>query len=155
MRFLLCVVAAVLILGFISHQPQTAKSFDAEDFEKLMQKLAAGWNEGDAKKAADCFTEDAIYTEPPDKQLYKGRKELYKFFGGDEGRKSEMKMTWHHLIFNKKTKVGAGEFTFEFGDSKVHGVAMVKIKNGKISNWREYWYESELDWDAFTENNKF
>jgi hypothetical protein len=35
-----------------------------------MQTIAAGWNEGNARKAADCFSEDAIYVEPPEKQLY-------------------------------------------------------------------------------------
>ena len=119
-----------------------------------MQLLADSWNKGDARKAADYFSEDAIYSEPPDKQLYKGRAELFKFFGGNEGRKSAMKMTWHHLVFDEQKQVGAGEFTFEFG-SKVHGVAMVKINEGKISHWREYWYESDLDWQKFIGENKF
>jgi hypothetical protein len=88
------------------------------------------------------------------KQLYKGRAELFKFFGGSEGRKSAMKMTWHHLVFDEEKQVGAGEFTFEFG-SKVHGVAMVKVAEGKISHWREYWYESDLDWEEFIGENKF
>ena len=119
-----------------------------------MQLVADSWNKGDARKAADCFAEDAIYSEPPDKQLYKGRAELFKFFGGNEGRKSAMKMTWHHLVFDEEKQVGAGEFTFEFG-SKVHGVAMVKVAEGKISRWREYWYESDLDWEKFIGENKF
>lgn len=124
------------------------------EFETLMQTVAEGWNEGNARKAADCFTEQAIYTEPPDKQIYKGRDALFKFFGGDEGRKEQMKMTWHHLVFDEKRQVGAGEFTFEYG-GKVHGMVIVKVSNGKISNWREYWYESALDWEPFTGENKF
>ena len=123
-------------------------------FEVLMKTLAVGWNEGNAEKAADCFTENAIYSEPPDKQLYRGRAALFKFFGGNEGRKRAMKMTWHHLVFDERTQIGAGEFTFEYGGI-VHGVAMVKIENGRISNWREYWYESPLDWEKFTRSNPF
>ncbi len=38
-----------------------------------METVAAGWNAGDARKAADGFTEDALYLEPPDKQFYAGR----------------------------------------------------------------------------------
>jgi hypothetical protein len=30
-------------------------------FEKLMQGVAEGWNENNARKAADCFAEDAVY----------------------------------------------------------------------------------------------
>lgn len=123
-------------------------------FEILMQTLADGWNEGNAQKAADCFAENAVYSEPPDKQLYRGRGALFKFFGGTDGRKRAMKMSWHHLAFNERTQIGAGEFTFDYGGT-VHGVAMVKIENGKISNWREYWYESPLDWAKFTESNPF
>ncbi len=46
-----------------------------------MERVAAGWNEGDARAAADCFTDDAIYSEPPGRQLYEGREALYEFFG--------------------------------------------------------------------------
>ena len=52
-----------------------------QQFEQLMQTVADGWTEGNARKAADCFSEAAIYMEPPEKQLYHGRAELYEFFG--------------------------------------------------------------------------
>ena len=140
-----------LLLSIGAENPQ---NITAPKFHTLMQTVASGWSEGNARKAADCFTEDAIYTEPPDKQLYKGREALFKFFGGNEGRKSQMKMTWHHLMFDEQKQIGAGEFTFEYG-GKVHGMVIVKITNGKISNWREYWYESNLDWEKFIGENKF
>jgi hypothetical protein len=133
---------------------ENRRNITAGNFEMLMQTVAEGWSEGNARKAADCFTEDAIYTEPPDKQLYKGKAALFKFFGGNEGRKSQMKMKWHHLMFDEQKQIGAGEFTFEYG-GKVHGMVIVKITNGKISNWREYWYESNLDWEKFIGENKF
>jgi hypothetical protein len=131
-----------------------ARQTNTAQFESLMKTLADGWNEGNAKKAVDCFTKNAVYSEPPDKQLYRGNAALFKFFGGNEGRKRAMKMTWHHLVFNERTQIGAGEFTFVYGGT-VHGVAMVRIEHGKISNWREYWYESPLDWEKFTRSNPF
>lgn len=143
--------ALALLLTIGAGNPQNIT--DAA-FQKLMQTVADGWSEGNARKAADCFTEDAIYTEPPDKQLYKGREQLFKFFGGNEGRKSQMKMTWHHLMLDEQKQIGSGEFTFEYG-GKVHGMVIVKITNGKISNWREYWYESNLDWEKFIGENRF
>ena len=140
-----------LLLSIGAENPQ---NITAVKFQTLMQTVADGWSEGNARKAADCFTKDAIYTEPPDKQLYKGREALFKFFGGNEGRKLQMKMTWHYLIFDELKQIGAGEFTFEYG-GKVHGMVIVKITNGKINNWREYWYESNLDWQKFIGENKF
>jgi SnoaL-like domain len=154
MKLRLLLLCALTLLMALSVAAAKEQRITSKGFERLMQLLADSWNKGDARKAADCFTENAIYSEPPDKQLYKGRAELFKFFGGNEGRKSAMKMTWHHLVFDEQKQVGAGEFTFEFG-SKVHGVAMVKINEGKISHWREYWYESDLDWQKFIGENKF
>jgi hypothetical protein len=147
-------LSALTLLTALSMAEDKKQKLTAKEFERLMQLVADGWNKGDARKAADCFTENAIYSEPPDKQLYKGRAELFRFFGGNEGRKSAMKMSWHHLVFNEQEQIGAGEFTFEFG-SKVHGVAMIKVAEGKISHWREYWYESDLDWEKFIGENKF
>jgi hypothetical protein len=41
-------------------------SVSTKEFEKLMQTVAQGWNEGNARKAADCFHENAVYVEPPE-----------------------------------------------------------------------------------------
>ena len=125
-------------------------------FTELMQKVAAGWNEGDARSAADCFTEDAVYSEPPARQIYRGREALYEFFGGDAGREQPMHMFWHHLAYNPETQVGMGEFSFWIGDhNPSHGVIVVRIRDGLISNWREYYYESDLPWEEFTAANPF
>jgi hypothetical protein len=124
------------------------------DFEQLMQTVSQGWNEGNARKAADCFSEDAIYVEPPDKQLYHGRAELYEFFGGDAGPDIPMKMTWHHLAFNEEEQIGFGEYTFQL-NNRYHGIVVVKIESGLIKHWREYQYRSDLDWEQFTSHSPF
>ncbi len=125
-----------------------------EDFKELLKMIAEGWNEGNAAKSADCFTEDAVYTEPPDKQVYFGRKSLYEFFGGDEKTEPPMIMTWHNLAFDENAQIGFGEYTFQM-NGKYHGIAVIKIRDKKISNWREYQYKSELDWREFTGKNDF
>ena len=128
--------------------------FTITEFERLMQTIADGWNEGNARKAADCFNEDAIYVEPPDVQLYHGRDELYQFFGGDQGPDLPMKMTWHHLAFNEEEQVGFGEYTFQM-HSRFHGIVVAGIESGLIKQWREYQYRTELDWEDFTSHNPF
>jgi ketosteroid isomerase-like protein len=153
-------VAVTLILGALS-SPSSAgrplaqgKRLTSNEFRVLLERLAAGWNEGDSRKAADCFTQDAVYTEPPDKQEYRGRQRLYEFFGGAQGRRGQMRMQWHHVAFDEATQVGMGEFTFEYG-GRVHGVTVVRVRDGLISNWREYFYASTLSWDEFTKRNPF
>jgi uncharacterized protein (TIGR02246 family) len=49
------------------------------EFEQLLQTIADSWNEGNARKAANCFCEDAVYIELPRQQCYQGRAELYEF----------------------------------------------------------------------------
>lgn len=124
------------------------------EFTRLLKTIAEGWNEGNPRKAADCYTEDAIYTEPPDKQVYLGRKALYDFFGGDKKPAPPMKMTWHHLAFDEEEQIGFGEYTFQ-GNNQYHGIVIVKIKGGKVSNWREYQYKSPLEWKDFVGKNRF
>jgi hypothetical protein len=122
------------------------------EFERLMQTIADGWNEGDAHEAADCFAEDAIYVEPPEKQLYHGRNELYEFFG--KGTDIPMNMTWHHLAFNEAEHIGFGEYSFEM-HGRYHGIVVVKIEKGLIKHWRKYQYRTDLVWEAFTRNTPF
>lgn len=130
------------------------KKIKTAEFKKLLQTVANGWNEGNARQAADCFTEDAIYIEPPDKQVYVGRKALFEFFGGDKKPDPPMSMTWHHLAFDEDSQIGFGEYTYQ-GNNRYHGIVIIKIKNGKISNWREYQYKSDLKWKDFIEKNEF
>ena len=125
-----------------------------QEFNQLMQRIADGWNEGDAHKAVDCFHEDAIYVEPPEKQLYHGREELFEFFGGDHGTDLPMKMTWHHFAFNEEEQIGFGEYTFQL-HGRYHGIVVVKVESGLIKHWREYQYRSELNWEEFTSQNPF
>ncbi len=124
------------------------------EFNRLLDRLAEGWNEGDARKAALCFTEDALYVEPPDRQVYRGREELYQFFGGESGRPGAMSMTWRNTVFDQRLQVGFGEFTFAYG-SQVHGSVFIELREGKIRRWREYWYESALPYSAFAAASAF
>lgn len=126
----------------------------SRQFVRALAEVAQGWNEGDSRRAAAAFAEDAVYSEPPDRQLYRGREALFRFFGGEQGRKGQMSMQWHHLAFDPALGVGFGEFTFTYG-STVHGVAVVRMREGLIANWREYWYESPLTWTEFTRQNSF
>lgn len=127
---------------------------NSPEFKKLINTIAEGWNEGNARKSADCFSEDAIYIEPPDKQVYHGRDELFEFFGGENGTDIPMHMTWHHLAFNEEEQVGFGEYSFRM-HGNYHGIVTVKVEEGLIKFWREYQYKTDLSWEEFAKLNLF
>lgn len=150
-------VSSLAVLALVLGQILGAggpKRLSTPAFQKLMQTVAEGWNEGNARKAADCFASDSVYAEPPGKQLYRGRAELYEFFGGDKPPQPAMSMEWHHLVFDPETQIGTGEYTFQMRD-RYHGIAIVKLKDGLIASWREYQYPSSLSWREFAGESGF
>lgn len=151
MRLRLLLALSLLFLA----SPATAQRLDEAGFHTLLQRVADGWNRNDAAYAAAAFHADAIYTEPPAKQLYKGRDQLFRFFGGPGGRDGFMRMQWHHLSFNEAAQTGAGEFTFAWDGGQVHGMVSIKVRDGLIANWREYMYRSDLPWAEFQGENRF
>lgn len=153
------VVALVVLLSLTACSRGPVRTatpgLDDQSFAELLTAVAAAWNANDASAAAALFTEDAIYTEPPDRQVYVGRAELFRFFGGESGREAGMHMRWHHLSFNADTQTGAGEFTFSWAGGQVHGMTSVQVRDGRIARWREYFYESPLRWEDFQGVNRF
>ena len=127
---------------------------DQAGFQKLIGTLTEGWNANNARVAADCFTEDALYSSPPDPLIRKGRQALFEFFGGEKGRSKPVSMLWHHLLFDEAGQVGAGEYTFTY-QVRTHGMVIMRIVNGKIANWREYEIESPMNWEQLAGENAF
>jgi uncharacterized protein (TIGR02246 family) len=153
MRPLFAAIASIA-LSFAALWSQQPKASTTREFRMLMNTIAQSWNSGDARKAADCFTDDARYTEPPDKQVHLGRQDLYEFFGGGRKLDPPMRMQFHHLAFDEDEQIGFGEYTFQ-GNSRYHGIVIVKLRAGRISNWREYQYKSDQAWPEFTKLNPF
>ena len=153
--------ASVVALFLLIAHPRdlsSAKTFahrlTQPQFRVLMETVARAWNSNNAKLAADCFTDNAIYSAPPDGPVRHGKGELFEFFGGEKGRDQPMSMEWHHLIFDEATQMGAGEYTFSY-KIRTHGVTIVRLVDGKIANWREYEQASPLPWSQFTGENHF
>jgi hypothetical protein len=63
-------------------------------------------------------------------------------------------MIWHHLIFDPGQQIGVGEYTFEY-EGRTHGLVIVKLRNGLITNWREYEHASQLSWEEMVRGNEF
>jgi uncharacterized protein (TIGR02246 family) len=127
---------------------------DTPEFAALLRRVADGWNLGDPRAAADCFTVDAVYVEPPDTQRHVGRDNLAAFFHGDGPEPRRMSMTWHHVAYDPETATGFGEYSFSIpgsipGGFAAHGVAVVTVQEGRIATWREYQYPSTLSFREF------
>jgi len=160
-RFI-CMVVLVLaasltcIVWSVTKQPSadSGKTLTPAEFRDHMKQLADAWNEGDARIAADLFAVDALYGSPPNSRIHEGRQELFEWFGGAHGRPKPMRMEWHHLVFDEEQQIGAGEYTFTYG-TRTHGMVLIRFRDRKTANWREYEVESPLDWDEMVGKNNF
>ena len=152
------VLLLLLSLGSSANRIQSSSKahpkLSSSEFNQLMTKLGKAWNSNDAAQAADCFTGDALYSSPPSPHLRLGHEELFQFFGGPKGRPLPMSMEWHHLLFDEENQIGAGEYTFTY-KVRTHGMVIVKIRDGKIANWREYEVETPMSWDEMVGGNRF
>jgi ketosteroid isomerase-like protein len=116
-----------------------------DEFEALIQRLADAWAEQDTERAVACFTDDAVYMQPPDEQLFVGREQLRAYFEPLEpGTYLRLDNVW----FDEGRQRGAVEFTFGEGDQEpvAHGVSVV---DGRIRAWREYLVQGPGDMDRF------
>lgn len=123
------------------------------DFTSVMHTIQDAWSDGNARKAADCFTENAIYSSPPSRG-HQGRENIYQHFGGAKGLAMPMKIEWHHLLFDPSQQLGMAEFTYQY-HLQTNGVVVLKFSSGLISNWREYDVPSDLIWSKFVGPNDF
>lgn len=123
-----------------------------QQFVAVMEELAAAIGAGDARRGANCYTNDVIFYEPSTRFLLRSREEIYHLFGGEKPHKGLLR--WHHLGFNSSAQIGFAEFTLNYGEP-VHGIVIVQISEGKIAVWREYYFDSTLAWNAFIKDSAF
>lgn len=120
----------------------------AAAFHSMLDSIAVSWNEGRPDLAVACFDEDATYVEPPDRQLFRGRRALRDFFAASIQPARPDRMRWHTMAFDSLGQVGFAEYTYR-GRQYYHGVAVIELRRGLIARWREYQYWSPLPRDRF------
>jgi SnoaL-like domain len=117
-------------------------------FRAVLDSVAAGWNSGRADLAANCFAASAVYVEPPDRQLYRGRAAIRDFFAESVQPVRPDRMQWHTVAFDSAGQVGFGEYTYR-GRQYYHGIVVLQMDAGLIGMWREYQYASPLSREEF------
>ena len=113
-----------------------------------MHRLARAWAELDADAAADCFSPDATYMQPPDVQYYTGTEQLRAYFSPlEEGTYLEYRNLW----FDEATQVGCAEFSFGVQERPEadHGTIVVQLDGGLIGHWREYVQKGPSSFEEF------
>lgn len=147
-------IIMVAVIGACAVTPTPVETTQDEtmitqsEFEALLTRVSEGWTRQDTELALSAFADDALYTEPPDLQIYRGAEELRIFF---DRVAPGATMIWQNLWYDPATGFGAGEYSFKNGGrtTAVHGVAVVEIVDGKIRIWREYQRRGDIDFDAF------
>jgi hypothetical protein len=119
------------------------------EFRELLDRLARAWSIQDTELGLSCFAADALYTEPPDIQLYRGQDQLRPYF---DALTPGTFMRFHTVAFDELAQRGAGEYSFGTADSEtaVHGVAVVEVEGDRIGVWREYQRRGPSSFDDFT-----
>ncbi|HSM02285.1 MAG TPA: nuclear transport factor 2 family protein [Acidimicrobiia bacterium] len=123
-------------------------TLDATGFRDLMSTLADAWARLDADAAIACFTDDAVYMQPPDLQFYEGRDQLRSYFGAlTEGTY----LDFHGIWFDEVRQVGCAEFSFGVrGRPEAdHGAIVLTLRDDLIAVWREYVQPGPADFGAF------
>jgi hypothetical protein len=171
-------IALVLVLGFALARPvaplspnvsghlayfqtkrtqqsacRTRETVTPADFEAIMKAYGDAREAGNARKASECFTEDALVSSPP-ATVHQGRETLFQLFGADRKDAAPVTIRWHNFVYDPKTEIGAVEFTIQY-HLQTHSVAFIKLSHGLISNWRQYDVASGTDWYRFVGENSF
>jgi hypothetical protein len=117
-----------------------------EDVIALLERLAAGWNAGDADAAAACFAEDVDYADPT-RYAFSRRADLLPFFEPPPGGH---RVSWHRVLWDDALQTATVEYTYE-GHHRYHGTALVDIGDDRlIHRWREWQHlDDTRDWEAF------
>jgi SnoaL-like domain len=145
----ICICLSLLLLVACGQRSQDReKHLNAAAFREMMNRLADGWSQQNTDQALACFTEDAIYIEPPDIQFYKGHSQLRPYFAA---LKPGTFMRFDNLWFDEASQIGAGEYSFgEVNEPTAdHGVVVVELRGGRIAFWREYQQKGPTSFERF------
>ena len=130
------------------------EQMSSAQFQLLLQTVRDAWLEGNQEKVVSCFTAAAVFSIPPSPGVA-GRESLVRLFGGG-GHIIERpkRIEWHHVVFDPAQQIGIVEYTIQ-RRIPIHGMIIMKISRGLISNWRQYAIASDLTWEKFRGMNDF
>ena len=114
------------------------------EFKNMLDALSDAWQHKNYAAAVEVFADEIQYADPLRYKL-DGKAQLRAFFEADDGY--EQRTVWHTIIFDEERQLGAAEYTFD-GTHRYHGMVIIKLRDDRISHWREYQHISELEWES-------
>jgi hypothetical protein len=57
-------------------------------------------------------------------------------------------------VFDEAQQIGMAEYTYE-GTHRYHGVVLIRVRDGRITHWREYQHIDEKPWEEFVAATAF
>lgn len=120
-------------------------------FTTLLDALAAGWRSRNYAAVANHFADDVQYGDPTRYMLH-GRTQLLEFFSADDDKPQDV--LWHLMMFDEAQQLGAAEYSYD-GTLRYHGVALIRVRDGQITHWREYQHTDARGWAKFVGSTVF
>lgn len=109
---------------------------------KILSRFGACLERGDAEGAANCFTADVVYAEPP-RFAFTGRPALHAFIADFLARHTEVRFTVARALASADGALVAAEWRWSYRglDGAAHafaGMCFVEPRDGLIARWRGY-----------------
>ncbi len=118
--------------------------------EKILETYKQAWIKQDVAKILSIFTQDAEYKERAFEKPHKGHKGIASYWQDkvcDEQSNITFKLLNYYVIDN--VLIAEWDASFDSNIKKhrtrIKEVAIMEIKEGKISSLREYWQSKKVD----------
>lgn len=116
--------------------------YDDQAASDALTRFGACLERGDAEGAANCFTPDAVYEEPP-RFAFTGRPALHAFIADFLARHTDVHFTVERSLAAADGGLVAAEWRWSYRhlDGSSHafaGMCFVALRDGQIAHWRGY-----------------
>ncbi|HEU5368888.1 MAG TPA: nuclear transport factor 2 family protein [Ktedonobacterales bacterium] len=113
----------------------------ADELKQLLDELSDCWRKRDAQGAAELFSEEAIYSEPPAHEL-RGRPAIAGFFRAFFASHYAIEFGFSRILIGEGE--AAAEWSFSYSRTsdgarrRLAGIAFIDTTAGRIHVWRSF-----------------
>ena len=113
----------------------------ADELKLLLDELSDCWRKRDAQGAAELFSENAIYSEPPVHEL-RGRAAIASFFRTFFANHYGIEFGFSRILIGDGE--AAAEWAFQYfrtsdgSGRRLVGIAFIDVADGHIRLWRSF-----------------
>lgn len=119
-------------------------------FDRWLDTMGRAWEAGDPDRAAELFTDDAVYYETPFSEPLRGREAIRAYWA--EVPSVQENVSYRHQVVATTDEVGIARWSVSLDrtGSSVHaefdGVFLVTLDSGgRCREFREWWHRTETN----------